>query len=205
MVIKEYFQLLFPFVLIMFLVLYVSSLINLVRPTKRINKLISIALSAFITFFPFAGLSLAEYLLSLNPNYSIGSLALVITMLWPHLSGKPLMSDRHLWEFSFWNFAISLALCASYLGLIAYDMYALGYRFSIWFVIMALVTIILIWRSNPLSYIFITYIAAFNLRVLPSNNFFDYLTDGFLFVISLGLVVYFTLKYRRINYNGCNA
>jgi len=196
MLIKEYFQLLFPFLFVTWLVFRVASATAWCKPTTPLKKILALALAAVVTFYPFTGLSVAEYLLSLNPTYSLGSLALMVILLWPHLTGTVLLSDRHLSEFCLWNVVVSFALYLSSLGLLAYDAYALGYNFSIWFLIMAVITIILIWRSHPLSYIFLVYIIGFNLKVLSSNNFFDYLTDGFLLIISLVLIIYLTVTRK---------
>lgn len=196
MVIKGYFQLLVPYLLVTWLIFRVASLSTLLQTTSWLKKLAALVLSAFITFYPFTGLSLAEYLLSLNPNYSVGSLVLVIILLWPQIAGKSLVSDRYLRDFCLWNVVVSLFLYLSYLGFIGYDIYALGYTFSFWFLIMALITIILIWRQHTLSYICLAYIIAFNLKILPSNNFFDYITDGFLFIISLITLTYLTITRK---------
>ena len=63
-------------------------------------------------------------------------------------------------------------------------------NFSLWFVVVALLSLISIWLWFPLSFIFLAYIAAFNLKLLPSPNFFDYITDGFLFLLSMGVLVF---------------
>ena len=202
MIIKEYFQLLFPYIFVIFVIYFVSSRTNLVQPKKRLHKIVILVLSAIITFVPFTGLSLAEYLLSINPNYSIGSLALVVVLLWPQMLGQPLLSDNHLRIFCLWNTGLSFVLFFSYFGFITYDMYALGYNFSIWFIIMALLTVITSWCWHQLSYIFIAYIAAFNLRLLPSNNFFDYITDGFLLIMSLGVLFSLAIPSRRLIFKG---
>jgi hypothetical protein len=202
MIIKEYFQFIFPFILITLIIYAVSSWTNLGRPKEKLHKLIVLIISAFISFVPFTGLSLAEYFLSINPNYSIGSLALVFVLLWPQFVSRSLLSDNQLRIFCLWNVVLSLALFSSYLGLIPYDMYALGYNFSIWFIIMALLTVIIIWRWLPLSFIFIAYIAAFNLRLLPSHNFFDYITDGFLLIMSLGMLASLVISSRRLSLKG---
>jgi hypothetical protein len=189
MIIKEYFQLLFPWLFVTLLIVSVISWTRLAQFQKRWQKLAVLAFSAFITLVPVGGLSLADYLLSLNPSFSMGSLALVVVLLWPKFMGKPLLSDLHLWMFCLWNVAVSLALFSSYLGMLPYDLYALGYSFSFWFIIMALLTLVALWCWHPLSVIFMTYIAAFNLKLLPSPNFFDDITDGFLLFMSLGLLI----------------
>ena len=198
MVIREYFQLLFPWLFVTLVIVIVISWSTLSKFQKGWQKLAVLVLSALIALLPVHGLSLADYLLSLNPNFSIGSLALVMVLLWPKLMGKSLLSDGQLFTFCLWNVVISLVLFSSYLGLLSYDLYALGYNFSLWFIFMALITLITVWFFNPLSVIFIAYIMAFNLRLLPSPNFFDYITDGFLFLMSLGLLFPFLLPSRRL-------
>ena len=202
MVIKEYFQLLVPWLLVTLLVVSVWSWAKLPQFRTRWQKLLVLALTAFITLVPIGSLSLADYILSLNPNFSIGSLALAVVLLWPKFTGKPLLSDKNIRIFCLWNVVLSLILFSSYLGLVSYDMYASGYHFSLWFIILAVITLITSWFLNPLSVIFIAYIAAFDLKLLPSINFFDYLTDGFLLLMSLGLLIFLAAssKSKRSNF-----
>ncbi len=188
MIIKEYFQLLVPWLLVTLGIVSICSWTNVCKFKEGWQKILLLALSAVITLTPLGRLSLADYLLSLNPNFSIGSLALFVVLLWPKFTGQPLLSDKNLWMFCLWNVVLSLVLFSSYLGVMPYDMYALGYHFSLWFIVLAIITLIAVWLWNPLSVIFLAYIAAFNLKLLPSPNFFDYLTDGFLLLMSLGLL-----------------
>lgn len=71
----------------------------------------------------------------------------------------------------------------------------MGYGFSYLFVIVAIITIALFLFRSPLSYIFIAYIIAFDLKLLHSDNFFDYMIDAILFLISLGIVISNVLKF----------
>ena len=199
MVIREYFQLLAPWLLVTLLIFSVCERTHFAKFKEVWQKLLVLALSAIITLVPVGGLSLADYLLSLNPNFSIGSLALVVVLLWPKFTGQPLLPDKDFWIFCLWNVVLSLILYSSYLGFIPYDMYASGYHFSLWFVIVGIITLIAVWFLNSLSVIFIAYVVAFNLKLLPSVNFFDYLTDGFLLVISLGLLFSLLLPAAPLN------
>jgi hypothetical protein len=201
MLIKEYFQLLVPWLLVTLVIVAVGEWTNWCKLREVWQKLLVLIVAALITLVPIGGLSPADYILSLNPNFSIGSLALVVVLLWPKFTGKPLLSDKNLWMFCLWNVVLSLFLFSSYLGLIPYDMYAAGYHFSPWFLIMAIVTLIAVWFWNPLSVIFIAHITAFNLKLLPSPNFFDYLTDGFLLLMSLGILFLFLVPSRPRNRN----
>jgi hypothetical protein len=204
MIIKEYFQLLVPWLLMTLLIVFVCEWTNLSKLREVWQKLLVLALAALITFVPIGGLSLADYILSINPSFSIGSLALVLVLLWPKFTGKPLLSDENLWMFCLWNVVLSLVLFSSYLGFISSDMYASGYHFSLWFIIMAAITLLAVWFLNPLSVIFVAYIVAFDLKLLPSINFFDYLTDGFLLLMSLGILFPFLVPTRRLNRSNTN-
>jgi hypothetical protein len=196
MIIKQYIQNLFPFLLVTLVIYWVCFRFNLIKSKKMAYEIIILYISAFITFVPVTGLSLGDYILSVNPNFSIGSSALVLALLWPKIMDKPLLSKDHLVIFCFWNVIISLILFSSTLGLIPYDMYASGYNFSFWFMVVALLTLVSVWLWYPLSFIFLAYIAAFNLKLLPSANFFDYLTDGFLFIMSVGVLGFWGWRAR---------
>jgi uncharacterized membrane protein len=198
MIIKDYFQLLVPWLLVTLCIISICSWANFCKFMQTWQKFLVLSMSAVITFTPIGGLSLANYILSVNPNFSIGSLALVVVLLWPKIFGKPVLSDINLWMFCLWNVLISLALFSSYLGFIPYDIYAFGYHFSVWFIVIALITFIAVWSWSPLSVIFIAYIAAFDLQLLPSANFFDYITDGFLLLLSLGILLPFLVPAKRL-------
>jgi hypothetical protein len=193
-IVKQYIQNLFPFLLVT-LILYTLAF-RFIKQKKIIHEIIILYFAAFLTFVPLTGLSLGDYLLSFNPNFSIGSLALVLVLLWPKITDKSLLSQKHLLIFCAWNVGFSLMLFSSTLGLMPYDMYAQGYHFSPWFVAVALLTLASIWLWYPLAFIFAAYIAAFNLKLLPSPNFFDYITDGFLFFLSVGMLIFLGWRVR---------
>jgi hypothetical protein len=195
MVVRHYFQFVVPFLLVALVVYYLSSRAGIKR--KKWHSAFILMVSACLAFIPFSGLSLAEYLLSFNPNFSIGSLALIIVLLIPYFFNRPIIEDKNLLSYCFWNIGLSLVVFFSYLGLVPFDLYALGYGFSSWFIFMAAVTLLLVWSGNPLSLVFLASIAAFNLKVLPSGNFFDYLTDGFLLILSVGVLVSHALEKSR--------
>ena len=191
---KDVFVYLFPLLLITWAVFKIARFVGLLRLKAEIIKPVMILISGVVTLYPFTDLSLAEYLLSLNPNFSIGSTVLVFVFLLKELGGKQLLSDRNILWFSVFNVVVSLCLYASYMGFVRFDLYNQGYGFSAWFVIMLILTVILFIVRNRLSYIFIAYIMAFNLRLLYSDNFYDYITDGILFLISLVLMVSSLMK-----------
>ncbi len=160
---------------------------------KGILLLFSLALA----LYPVRGLSVSHYILSLNPVFSIGSMALLLIIVCNRIWKRNPVTDIDLKHFVIWNIFISLCVFIPALGFTGLDIYALGYGSRSLFAVMMLVTIFLVYQKSPLSYIFIAYIVAFNLKLLPSENFFDYITDGILFFISLGIL--FSRSYRSLN------
>ncbi len=188
MAVSEAFQFLVPFLLTALCLVAVFSRFGGSRTAWRLPLVAT--LSAGLTFIPFLEFSLAEYLLSLNPHFSLGSLALAIMLLLPWVFPTSPLPRGQLFLFCGWNVGLSVALFSSCLGIIPVDLYAWGYGFSLWFVIMAGLTLGLIVAGSPLAVVFLAYIAAFDLKLLPSANFFDYLTDGFLLLLSAGVLVW---------------
>ena len=198
--IKGYFEFLFPLLMVTWAILGIVRFTKALDFMGKIGKPVVIASSAFITLYPFTGLSLSDYLLSLNPNYSIGSIIFFFLFVWKKFGWKPLFSQKNLLQFSIWNVGVSLCLFASCLGFVGFDLYSLGYGFSLWFVVIALLTIVLTLLRSPLYFIFILYIVSFDLKLLYSNNFFDYITDGVTFLISLGIMVFSVVKFLIFRY-----
>ena len=155
----------------------------------RRHNLAVIILAGLLALFPFQGLSLSDLILSLNPVFSVGSVALLFHTLWKRFAGHALLSDRNLICFAAWNVFLSALLYVSNLGFMDIDIYPLGYGFSALFILTAVVTITLFVFRSPLAYIFLIYIAVYDLRLLASDNFFDYMTDAVLFVISLVILL----------------
>jgi hypothetical protein len=189
--IREYSVHLFPLLLMTWVVFILCRLTGIAKKPGRAGKAMIVAAAALFSFVPFSGLSFADYLLSLSPSYSIGSMIFLAVVLSNNLLGRPLLRSKDFLLFSLWNVVLSVCLFASVLGFVGPDLYALGYGFSFLFICMALLTIVLVILRHRLGLIFIAYIAAFDLRLLPSSNFFDYMTDGLLFILSSGVVVYY--------------
>jgi len=150
-----------------------------------------------LIFVPFLRLSIAEYSLSLVPNFSVGSIAIFTGVLWKRITGKTLLSQRDFNLFCLWNTLLALCLYISSLSLIDFDLYYLGYDFSMWFIMVAMLTTFLVWLQNPLFYIFIAYIIAFNLGLSFTNNFFDYIIDPVAVIISLGSLTMLATRFTQ--------
>lgn len=195
---KEYFEYIFPFLLILYILSWSGRQIGVSRKKNSIISLATIILSAILCLLPIGDLSIGDYMLSFNPSFSVGIISLLIILLTKELSGRELLREKDLLWFSIWNLSISLILYSSSLGFIGTDMYGTGYSFSLIFVITAALTLAMIFIKSRLYIIFTGYIVVFNLKILPSDNFFDHITDGVLFFASAIIILRFILRYKGI-------
>lgn len=155
--------------------------------------------SALLVFFPIRGLSLSDLALSANPNFSAGSAAFLFIIFAQQATGRIVLKDMEILLFSIFNIALFFLVSGSALGFFGYDIYASGYRFSAWFLVVAAVTAGTILFNSALLLIFISYILSYDLRLLPSENFFDHATDGVMFLISVFFVIRYALRHLQKN------
>lgn len=195
---KEYFEYIFPFLLILYILSWSGRQIGINRNKNSMINLAAVILSAILCLLPIGDLSIGDYMLSFNPSFSVGIISLLIILLTKELSGRELLREKDLLWFSIWNLSISLILYSSSLGFIGTDMYGAGYRFSLIFVVTAALTLAMIFIKSRLYIIFTGYIVVFNLKILPSDNFFDHITDGVLFFASAIIILRFILRYKGI-------
>ena len=189
MIIDIVFEYICPVLIVLWIVSGIARLAGVTVSSGLPIKGLLLLISLVAALYPVNGLSVSDYMLSLNPNFSIGSMALLLIVIYSRMFNRKLVTDKDLKRFVIWNIFISLFVFIPALGFTGQDIYASGYGSYLLFTVMALVTIFLVYKKSPLSYIFIAYIVAFNLRLLPSENFFDYITDGVLFFISLGILI----------------
>ena len=195
---KEYFEYIFPFLLILYILSWSGRQIGISRKKNSIISLATVILSAILCLLPIGDLSIGDYMLSFNPSFSVGIISLLIILLTKELYGRELLREKDLLWFSIWNLSISLILYSSSLGFIGTDLYGTGYSFSLIFVITAALTLAMIFIKSRLYIIFTGYIVVFNLKILPSDNFFDHITDGVLFFASAIIILRFILRYKGI-------
>lgn len=183
---------LFPHIAPVLLMLWLLGTIagkRLTGSSKWKTVALLVSASLVIVLYPFSNRSLAEYLLSANPVFSVGTTALLFVLVIRKLFGRELLSRNDIIMFAVWNVVLGLVLYLSALGLISFDIYRLGYGSPWLFLTILMVTIALFVGKNRLGTVFLACIGAFNLGVLSSFNLFDYLTDGILFLFSCAILI----------------
>lgn len=148
---------------------------------RRLNptgRLIIAAVSALVALAPVAGgLSMAQVLLSINPVYSIGSMGGAAVLAWHMIGGRPFITRREATMSAYAVLAFWALLNVSYLGFTGPDIYRMGYGFSVWFAVVAAIAVALLSARSPVAFVLLGALAAYNMRLLGSDNLFDYLVD----------------------------
>lgn len=142
---------------------------------------------------PVQGLVVARWVAGLNANFSISLTAMLALIVWERAFEQATFSEGE-WTTA-WTFGAigGLALYPMALGLSSFDPYEWGWPFSPLFVVIAMLTAWLIWRGNRFGFLLLLAAAAFQLRLLESTNYWDYLLDPVYSLVSLGwLVRWFT-------------
>jgi hypothetical protein len=145
------------------------------RGWRRLSILGLIALGCLA--LPIAGMSLADWVRGMSANFSIPFTALLALAVWEYEFGRKALSGSE-WAAG-WAFGIvaALGLYPFALGLGRFDPYGWGWGFSPLFIISAGLTAILIWKQNRFGVLLLLAIAAWQLHVLESGNYWDYLVD----------------------------
>ncbi|MDQ1353374.1 MAG: hypothetical protein QG657_3680 [Acidobacteriota bacterium] len=177
------FSFLFPFLL---LTLMMQSLLQWLKKSLhgwRVMSVIGI-ISLLVCITPVGGIPLARWLISLNANFSIPLTAILFAKVWQKATGKVWVDRKTLSGFWLFGIVMGLLLYPMALGLGPYDPYSLGWKFSLLFVLIMVLTIFLLLKRTPLGIVLMLCILAYHLRLLESPNFWDYLIDPFFVIIS---------------------
>ena len=161
------------------------------RPFKRgpVRLLFLAVVAIGILQVPIKGFSLAQWVRGIEANFSIPLLALLAARVAANEFSARLLDARA--HFAAWIFGAAGAACLFplALGLGDVDPYEWGWQFSPLFVVMAAVTAWLLWIRNRFGMVLLLAIVAYHLRLLESNNYWNYLVDPVYCVPSLiGLV-----------------
>lgn len=145
----------------------------------------------FIRYMPvYDDMSTAYILRGVLGDLSITTMLLFLTFLYSEIRGNNncYKINNGIWLFIF---IIDLILCLSVFGCIPIDIYSLGY-FPKALLIFYLIMQVLFWQLNRKFAIFwLLALVGCIFKVLPSPNFWDYLIDPILWIVSLVYLINF--------------
>jgi hypothetical protein len=139
---------------------------------------------------PIQGISMARWVASINPNFSIPFTGLLAVTVWERAFGKKIFS-AHDWDAS-WSFGAvgGLVLYPLALGLGKFDPYEWGWGFSPLFAGIAVLTGLLVWKQNRYGILLLLAIVAWHLRLFESPNYWEYLLDPVYCLVSIPALGY---------------
>ena len=177
------FSFLFPFLLVVAAGQFILGLCGKTVGGSRTTLILGF-FSALILVIPLGGLPLARWLISINANFSIPLTALVLSKVWENAWGTRLLDRKGFLSSCVFGLLTGLALYPMALGLGGLDPYGLGWSFSLLFVLLMAITIILLFMRNRFGVVLVACILGYDLQVLESPNLWDYLVDPFFALIS---------------------
>lgn len=159
-----------------------------------------------ILLLPVQGLPVARWVAGLNANFSVPLTALLVVSVCDRVFARRLLSERE-WATA-WVFGAvaALLLYPMALGLGPFDPYEWGWSLSPLSLVIGALTAWLIWRQNRFGFVLLLAAMAFQLQLLESANYWDYLLDPIYSLVSIGWVagrlatstrVSFTKRYSK--------
>ena len=207
-----WFSFLFPWLLVLWLLHLVPAACRpraLTRrqstgnPVRQFGSTFGLAiLSAILILLPVGGLPAGRWLAALNLPPSVPLLALLAGQVWKNAFKTEVfrLPDRQAgWVF---GSLAGLALYPMALGLGRFDPYGLGWQFSPLFGVIALATLALVWKRNRFGLLLLGSLIAYDLRLLDTTNFWDYLVDPVYWLLCLTWVTRAIVRKARLYHSG---
>jgi len=108
MMIDTVFEYICPVLIVLWIVSGLARLAGVKASSGSAIKGLLLIFSLAIALYPVRGLSVSDYILSFNPSFSIGSIALLLIVVSNRIINKRLLLHKDLMILSGWNILISL-------------------------------------------------------------------------------------------------
>lgn len=143
------------------------------------------------------GSSVAAYLIGINPSWSVGSVALCAAWIYGAFTSNEAIARRELIGYYVFVLALGLWLYAGHLFTYGPDLYSQGYAsgWGVWLIGAAGAAFAL--AGSRAAYIVLASLAAYALKLMPSDNAFDYVMDAPLWMFSICALAWALMKKKR--------
>ncbi len=170
--------------------------------SKRPGRLFVICVPLILILVPVKQVPAARFLIGLNANFSITLTAVLFSFFLQNILGVRLLDRTALRTISVSGLVLGLFLYPSALNLVPFDLYSLGWGSSLLLAVLFLLTVFLILTGNRTGYVLAACVAAYALRLLESDNLWDYLADPFLLAWCLITAI---VEFVRVHRRGAHA
>ena len=188
------FSFVFPFLLLIAVTQWVMK-----RLGKNVSGWISMLLiglaSVALVLLPIGGLPVGRWFTTLFPNPSIPLTILLFSRTLKNSFQIAVLDSTALQTCRFFSLLAGIALYPMALGAGPFDPYSAGWHFSWLFVFFLVITLGLLFLRNRFSIVLLATVLAFDLHLLESSNFWDYLIDPVLVSISVAAIISQIVKH----------
>ncbi len=164
--------------------------------SKRPGKLIVAAVPLILILLPVKQLPMARFLAGFNVNFSITLIALLLGFLLRQVQGIRLFDRKALRTISTSGLVLGLCLYPCSMNLAPFDLYRFGWGSVFLLAPLFVLTIWLILGGNRAGFVLAAAVAAYGLKLLESDNLWDYLADPFF--ISWCLIAFIAECFQRL-------
>ena len=149
-----------------------------------------------VLLIPVERVAVARWITGINANFSVSLLAALVVAVYERAFARTWFSSRD-WD-ACWIFGAigGLTLYPLALGLSRFDPYEWGWHVGPLFAIMAVLTGWLLWKQNRFGVVLLLAAAAFQLHLLESTNYWDYLLDPIYVLVSFVALIRRPLSAR---------
>ncbi len=134
---------------------------------------------------PLGGLPVGGWFVAFVPGLSLPTLALLVDGIYRHAGGPGGLPSTQRTTIFIFAVLAGFALYPSAMGWGRFDVYTLGWNFSLLTIAVGTLTIWLIWRGHRFNLALVAALLAWQLGLLESQNLWDYLVDPVLFFLSV--------------------
>ena len=177
----------FPYVgqVMLFAVLLTVTMDRFVTNTRLRIGFVFVLLALGL-FIPVYGLSITQWLRSVEGDLSVLSLVIFVNILAQRLFNFTLVEPASRNKLLLGVVLIGLVFYPLALGVSAFDPYRLGYSPVLMSVLLCLISVVAWYKSLPaLAIILLLPLVAFNMHMLESTNLWDYLLDPILLIYAV--------------------
>lgn len=165
--------------------------------SKRPGKFVVIFLPLVVILLPVKQVPMARFLAGLNVNFSVTLIAVLLSFFLQSIHGVRLLDRTALRTISLLGLVLGLLLYPSAMNLVPFDLYQLGWGSSSMLALLFLLTMFLILTGNRTGFVLAACVAAYALKLLESDNLWDYLADPLLLIWCLITVLVESVRACR--------
>jgi hypothetical protein len=150
--------------------------------SRRPGKVLALGMPLIFILVPVKQVPMARFLAGFNLDFSITLTALLFCLLLRQVQGVRLLDRKALRTLGISGLVLGLCLYVCSMNLVPFDLYRFGWGSAFLLAPLFSLTILLILTGNRAGFVIAACVAAYALKLLESDNLWDYLVDPVLVI-----------------------